>query len=249
MHSTAPQFAETIRTADSLAAAWSALRLELSDFGFEYAKYGVVVAPSPGPLNSAEAFFAGRFPDQWEDAYEDYGGLANDYIADHCQARMAPITFDHVYDLAQEGTLRDAQAANHLMALEAGLVRGVALPVYDANPLVIGGLSLVGASSFTRRDFDAHIDHCYERLRALLEVFHASLHRPLLAAPHRRLSGREGECLLWILRGLRTKQIAARIGTHPKTVEKQLARARAKMSAQTNAQAAVRALTMNLITP
>lgn len=63
------------------------------------------------------------------------------------------------------------------------------------------------------------------------------------------LSKRERECLLWLASGLRPQQIAYRLNTHPKTVEKQIASARIKLKSDTVAQTVAKALIFGLINP
>ena len=99
------------------------------------------------------------------------------------------------------------------------------------------------------RDFARYADELVEPAHKLAEAFHVNVSKPLLLSEQQRLSPRERECLLWVMRGLRNIQIADRLGTHPKTVEKQLANVRRKLSARTNAQAATRALLLDLIEP
>ena len=64
-----------------------------------------------------------------------------------------------------------------------------------------------------------------------------------------RPTERELECLTWTMIGLRVQEVAHRMGTHPKTVEKQLANTRQKLRARTTTQAVARAIVMNLIAP
>lgn len=61
------------------------------------------------------------------------------------------------------------------------------------------------------------------------------------------LSPREKQCLLHLARGLRVDAIAEALGTDPKTVEKQIASARAKLGAATPAQAVAIAVQNNLL--
>lgn len=63
------------------------------------------------------------------------------------------------------------------------------------------------------------------------------------------MSARERECLLWLTAGLRPQQIAHRLGTHVKTVEKQIEAVRHTLNAATTVQAVAIALIFGLIAP
>ena len=63
------------------------------------------------------------------------------------------------------------------------------------------------------------------------------------------LSPREKECLLWVAQGLRSKQIADKLGLRPVTVELHLKNARTKLRAATREQAIAIALLNGLISP
>lgn len=61
------------------------------------------------------------------------------------------------------------------------------------------------------------------------------------------LTPREKQCLLHLARGLRVNAVAATLGTDPKTVEKQIASARAKLGAATREHAVAIAIRNNLL--
>ena len=77
------------------------------------------------------------------------------------------------------------------------------------------------------------------RLQAALENEHRDI----------ALSPREKECLLWVAQGLRSKQIADKLGLRPVTVELHLKNARTKLRAATRGQAIAIALLNGLISP
>lgn len=62
------------------------------------------------------------------------------------------------------------------------------------------------------------------------------------------LTPRERQCLTLLAKGLRVDAIADVFGTDPKTVEKQIASARAKLGAATREQAVAIAIRHNLLT-
>lgn len=66
-------------------------------------------------------------------------------------------------------------------------------------------------------------------------------------APVHNLSPRERQCLTFLAKGKKLKDIAADLGTKVKTVDKQVASARDKLGAATNEQAIAIAIRNNLL--
>ena len=62
-----------------------------------------------------------------------------------------------------------------------------------------------------------------------------------------RLTARESECFTWLAAGLRTDQIADKIGIRPVTVDMHIKNARLRLGAKTREQALAIALNANLI--
>lgn len=67
--------------------------------------------------------------------------------------------------------------------------------------------------------------------------------------PQVRLSPREKECLLWTSYGLRSKEIADKLGITTKTVEHHLAKAKHKLGSKNRVEAVTRAIALRLIQP
>jgi len=61
------------------------------------------------------------------------------------------------------------------------------------------------------------------------------------------LSERERECLVFLSRGFKVKELAGVMGTSPRTAEKQIASARRKLGASTREQAVATALMKGLL--
>lgn len=64
-----------------------------------------------------------------------------------------------------------------------------------------------------------------------------------------RLSPRERECLRWTSHGLRSKEVADKLGITTKTVEHHLAKAKQKLDSKNRVEAVTRAIALNLIYP
>jgi len=63
------------------------------------------------------------------------------------------------------------------------------------------------------------------------------------------LSARERECLLWVSRGLSSREMAKRLGLSAKTVDFHIANAMSKLEVATRSHAVARAFTLGLLEP
>lgn len=64
-----------------------------------------------------------------------------------------------------------------------------------------------------------------------------------------KLSAREKECLLWLAKGLRTKEISYKLNLREVTINLYITNARKKLSASTREEAIAKAILLKLITP
>jgi len=241
-------FAEQVRSAPDSEAAWALLQNRLRALGFIHAKYGFVMA-HPGVAEVPDILYIGALCEEYEAAFPDPPGPAGDAVVAHGLVSDDPLTYAGLYGRAESGMLNPAQTENHLTAREIGMRNGVAFALPDATMLTRGGISLEAAREETPVEFHKRLMNFYPELRLLVEMFHGSLQKSSLLDEARHPSPRENECLLWTSQGLRPQQIAHRLGTHPKTVDKQLQNARKKLNAKTNAQAVARAIVLGLIRP
>ena len=249
MHTKQIDFAEEIRQATDLETSWRCLMDQLNRLGFIHAKYGFVIA-APQRFRREDLVMTGHFCNEWESAQEDHENwIEHDFIADHLLQVETPVTFSYVYHVMDSGRMTRKQAVNHAIGREIGMAHGVALPIRERSPVALGGISLEADRGFSSTGFRKHLDHVLPELKDLVDIFHSNINRPQMLDDARHPSKREQECLKWVMKGLRVQQIAYEIGTHPKTIEKQLANVRHKLGARTNAQAATRALLMDLIAP
>lgn len=241
-------FAEQIRSAPDLETSWDLFFSKLNSHGIIHAKYGFLTAPRPH-FRSQDILLVGGFCDEWENVQAGTNWLENDYVVEHVARNIGPLTFSRLYLLADNGQLTNKQAENHKMGREIGMAHGVALPLHDGNLISSGGISFEADRSFTEHEFKRHLEKVLPELQILSEVFHSNLVKPHLVDQSQLPSARERECLIWVSKGLRVQAIAEKIGSHPKTVEKQLANARKKMRAKTNSQAVIRALLLGFLEP
>jgi len=187
------------------------------------------------------------FPESWTAHYQTASYDRIDPFFAYCCATTRPMGtgVDYLvdYPFLSAGQRRLIQEAG-----ETGMRAGMSCIVRQAGPAGAGGWNL--GSSLPRSDvekiFSEHADllqlaafFAHERLQAALE----SEHRDVTLSP------RETECLLRVAQGLRSKQIAEKLGLRPVTVELHLKNARAKLKASTREQAIAIALLNGLISP
>lgn len=242
------EFAEKVRSSPDRDSAWAHLMQQLQAMGFTHAKYGFVMA-HPDVTEVADILYLGALCAEYEEAFPRPPDPENDAVVAHELRTDTPLTFAGLYDKAESGLLTPAQTENHLTAKEIGMKNGVAFAVPDSTMATRGGISIESSREESPVDFHKRLMTLYPQLQLLVETFHGSLQKSMLLTDARQPSPRETECLLWISQGLRPKQIAHRLGTHPKTVDKQLQNVRKKLNAKTNAQAVARAIVLGLIHP
>jgi len=220
---------------------WARLHRHLADFGVTGVMYG------------AEAFAdAGRKQDillySYDDAYVDAKMSSGLY---HCDEFVRAAKVETAPILWSDATRLEGLSAAARRSLDIdwdyGVITGVTLPMRFNNGLGVSGIGL-HAARLPWAEFDRI---WFENTRAITGIVHAFDVR--LREGHARevlrLAPRERECLLWLAAGLRPQQIAHRLGTHEKTVEKQIEAARRKLNATTTVQAVVTALVYGLIAP
>ena len=241
--------AEAVSKASTVDEAWGALQRAFKGLGFSSARYGFSTSPDLAAVSS-NLFMVGDFGGgEFEETYAKERLVEIDPTVIHCMTATHAVTWremDQTLDLSAS-TKRERRF--YELSLDCGFINGVTIPLRDQNAFSRGGLSLQADPYENPKDFEKFIAEKMPTLRQMAEVFHCNLHRPLLLDEGELLSPREKECLLWSIYGLQTQQIAARIGTHPKTVEKQLSSARSRLKARTTTQAAIKAVLLGLIEP
>ncbi|WP_029009004.1 helix-turn-helix transcriptional regulator [Azospirillum halopraeferens] len=233
--------ADDFRQAAGVKDLWARLHRHLADFGVTGLMYGAEAFPDAGRRHD---ILLSSYDDAYVDAKMSSGLYHCDEFVRAARVETAPILWSDAGRL--EGI---SPAAKRSLAIDwdFGVLTGVTLPMRFNSGLGVSALGL-HAAALSWADFDRI---WFGNSRAITGITHAFDVR-LREAHVRdvvRLAPRERECLLWLAAGLRPQQIAHRLGTHEKTVEKQIERARHKLNAVTNAQAVATALVYGLIVP
>lgn len=181
------------------------------------------------------------FPESWLNHYRESGYERIDPFFSYCCTTTTPTATGADY-LSDYPYLTAAERRLILEAGEAGMRAGVSCTVRKAGAGGVGGWNL--GSSLPRPELEKILAEHGSMLRLAALYGHERLlaHREN-ADGRGLLSPRESECLQWTARGLRTKEIAARMGLRPVTVELYLKNARRKLNAATREQAVAIALT------
>lgn len=249
MHLSVLDFATSVQRAGNLEEAWLALSRELKQVGLLSARYGFASAPKIDDMGN-DVVLVGDFEDPvFSIEYERLGLAEADAAIAHCIISTKPISWNQMDSTVELSALTGKERIFYEMNMDHGLINGITIPLREANPYSRGGIGMKGDPYENAQQFETFIQEKLPTLRQMAEVFHCNLQRPLLVSDGGQLSQRERECLLWATYGLQTQQIADRIGSHPKTVEKQLSNARSRLKARTTTQAAIKAVLLGLIEP
>ncbi|QFT65896.1 Transcriptional activator protein LuxR [Labrenzia sp. THAF35] len=234
-----PSLIEKLPEGISSDSAWTASAQFFESFGFDKLIY---IDRTMAGLSMFTTF-----PESWTSHYRAAAYERIDPFFAYCCTSTTPMGTGIDY-LSDYPYLCNAQRQLIQEAGETGMRAGMSCIVRQAGPGGAGGWNL--GSSLPRHEiekiFSEHADllrltafFAHQRLQAALENEHRDI----------ALSPREKECLLWVAQGLRSKQIADKLGLRPVTVELHLKNARTKLRAATREQAIAIALLNGLISP
>jgi LuxR family transcriptional regulator, quorum-sensing system regulator SolR len=225
------------------ARALGTLRREIAKFtqqmGFDRFAYALrVTAPSLPP----EQYAMTDYPAAWGERYIARGYFKLDPIVVHCERSSLPALWD-------EDAFHDPRASEFWEEADSyGLRSGLSIAVRD-------GSAALGVFSLSR---DKRLDARGADLAALIgraSVFatilqHAvsRIRSPLRSSwPTSSLTAREVECLKWTIDGKTAREIGQILGITERTVGFHLSNVMPKLGAANKAQAAARALALNLL--
>lgn len=233
---------DSFRQADSIDELWSRLHRVLEAYGVGGIFYGWIIMPSPGSRKEHHSFVLSSYNQEYLDIK-----LSEEYFEhDPYYNKVFEVEDDMIWsDFKILETFTEMELKSTELDFDYNIVTGVTLPFRFAGNLGFSGCSL-HAPSLSWRAFERLWQEKGRLLRAIVCAFDVCLRERHTRSIH-PLTARESECLQWIAAGLRPQQIAFRFGTHVKTVEKQLADARAKLQANNTAQAVAKALILGLI--
>ena len=218
---------------------WSALTAGLADIGLDQINYAFL---DLGAFGRMEARGDPSMSTMRRDWIEHYAGRRYD-IEDDIVAHVRTGRFDpKFYRLSRPDHFRQREIAEE--AREAGLRSGLLIPLPGPWSDRLPAAGIVMGSSLGE-DEGARIARSHTpHLIALGHILHTSLSGELLrlragAVP---LSDRQRDCLKGFANGLRTGQVADRLGIREVTVNLHLRDARRKLAARNTPEAVAKAL-------
>lgn len=237
---------DDFRQAESVDDLWRRLHRRLAVWEINGVYYGFQALPgtriTPNVVNSS--FHLSSYdPDYIALKFSDEN-IGNDPYYSYIIKATEPLLWS---DLRIFSEFTPEQRQSVSIDFDYNVIVGVTLPFRFFDGMGRAGCSLQ-SQSLTWNEFDAQWRKQGETINAVVAAFDAAMREDRLNE-YFSLSRRERECLNWLADGLRPKQIAHRLGTHVKTIEKQIESARVKLKAATNAQALAKALVLGVINP
>lgn len=228
-------FTATLVEAQNVADIWRATTRFFSQYGLD----GVVYLDADGD----QFTLLSTLPESWHQHYMDSRYHEIDSFAQICCAdhRAVATGADNLHRYPQ---LSRQQRKLVQEAGETGYRAGFSSPFRLASARGFGGWNLMSAEGDKASQAIA---------RAHGDVLHMAAFCAHQALSNARvpqdtpLTPREVECLQWLAMGLRTQQIAHKMGLKPVTVEFHFRRAREKLGADTREQALAKAIFGGLI--
>jgi DNA-binding CsgD family transcriptional regulator len=223
----------SFQTAAGPGAIWDSAASFFGSYGFDRIIYLDV-----GPVHERVMT---TMPDAWMTHYTERNLARIDPFMRYCAATLdsvgTGIDFldDHAYlDQRERGFIRDAAVT--------GFRSGMTCMIRKKGPTGAAGWNL--GSTMPRNQLETVFAEHGHLIRLAAHFSHEKLSRSGTGVETVKpaLSVRETECLQWLASGLRTKEIADRMGIKPITVELHLRNARGKLGARTREHALARAL-------
>ena len=248
---------QDIATSDSFSGAWAALcsgaqALELNIgsycFGFlEVPENTCAVQENLKPSKDGTYFtnYSSEYTEFYEAANLEDFDTTIDWFCNHTEAALWTAVDRPVAD----GRLKGKYAELYHGTRDFGMKNGAVFPLRKSTDVTVGGIVIFVDPELKSAQADRLLLERMPAMAAIAEAFH--LYRPVsdITTPKFPLSRREKECLKYLCLGYGIKQISYRLGTHERTVQKQITSAKKKLHATSITQAVVKALAYELIAP
>ena len=181
------------------------------------------------------------YPSEWIKHYFDKQYLAIDPIVSRTQVMRRPFVWDEMRELT------DRQNTFMAEAKEAGLTRGVSIPIH-------GPFGESFSISMASDKSDAAPTKVIRELQVLATSYHTAYFEMVVQSPDALpepilLTPRERECLVWSARGKSSWDIGMILGISEDTVNFHIKNSMAKLDAGNRIMAIVKAIRMGLILP
>ena len=237
---------DRLRAAGTAEDMFAELDRHLKGLGFEHNQYIFASLPDgPTPaevLGSMDRFFSSHRT-AFLEQYLELDMVGEDVGTLHCLHGREPV---HWRDPALAAHLSESTLACEQLGWDHGLRNGLYVPlrIGDGPGRGGAGLSATGLDDGEFRKLIA--DYGREALESL-QLFHQAVHTETDPATEHGLTGREREVLTWLATGMVQKQVADRMDIRPKTVEKHVASACAKLNARNATHAVAKAMVLGAL--
>lgn len=221
---------------------WLVLKRALSKYEIESAIYAIGYSSEAISQLGLEksSWYHCDHPVDYRDYFGDDFQINDDVTAEHCLIGTTPLVWRDSY---AEYEMNKRQIDFQEESKSIGMAVGVTLPLRFGQH-GLGGVGLNAACN--EKEFDKIWGERSEEILRITSYFDEFARSKHLESQY-YLSNREKEVLKWLAIGLKTHEIAEKIGNAVSTVEKQIRSARSKLRARTNEQAVAKALVMCLI--
>jgi DNA-binding CsgD family transcriptional regulator len=218
---------------------FSALMRFFSDFGAECASYHITVAHLRR-LNLGEGFVFNRFPADWTQHYVAKGYFTDDPIIGLAMRHSEPF---HWYDVGKLVELTNAQRAYLEDLRRFGFVDGFAFPIFAEKGTVayIGAGSRIAPMRCDEADVLTMQYVCHYVHKRYVELCGVPGDEPS------RLTRRERDVLIWLVRGKSNSAIAGILGVSENTIDTLVRRCYRKLGVSDRISAALKAVGLGLV--
>ena len=259
MPSTAETFdtIQRISAASSFDEAWTALCDGAAKLEIKMGSYAFGV-PEEMQLESSKNFTLSpdalgvsklNYDPGFLDFYEQGDFISYDTTVMWACRQTRPALWTETDRNVANGNWRGKFAELYYTSRDFGMMNGAVIPLRNRASSAMGGVVILADSELNSDQADRLLTERMASMQQMAEAFH--LYRPILDITERcvGLSKRERECLQYLCQGLGQKQIAHRLNTHDRTVQKQITSSKKKLNAISMTQAVVKALAYELIEP
>ncbi|MCV2869982.1 LuxR family transcriptional regulator [Defluviimonas sp. WL0002] len=241
------EHATTILNARTIDETWATLVKSMSNFGVDGLLYGITRARTANSLGLEDEFLVlSNHPKDYLDAFVHSGLFVHGPMVQWALANEGVASWRLIGERVQAGGLSEAEAKVLELNRRYGLLAGYSISFRDASIKTKGAIGLCAR----HRDQD-HMDGIWskhgQKIEFLCRLAHLKLNALPFKSPRQPLTPRQREVLEWVGDGKSIQDISVLLGVTPATVDKHLRLAREALSAQTTAQALLKASLLNQI--
>lgn len=236
------EFIERSNRATSQGELFGLLEKAALDEGFDRLAYGVLeLSQTPPPAEGLSPAVMLNYPEGWVKHYFEQGYQDHDPVIEFSQVSLAAYIWD---DLPRRFGLRPKQRRVMAEAREAGLKRGLSIPVHGPR----GSVAILSFAS-SEDDVDPRaFGGRFQPLCAQFHVAYSELGAVLRPQAQRvELTKRERECLSWVAQGKSSWDIGQILGITEFTVSYHVKKAMRKLGSGSRIVAVVKAIRLGLI--